>query len=152
MLTLIIHGHFGFIRKYSASFGNIRLLSETFGCFRKHSVFSGNTRLLSETFGLVREHSASFGNIRVSVISIGVACKAVVYLPSLKRLQRSKICRERFKVFNSSLSLQTLSVEEKLSINYIKDNQQMSLLQYFFIVRHNPTCFGPLSDHHQGYP
>jgi len=25
-------------------------------------------------------------------------------------------------------------------------------LQYFFIVRHNPTCFGPLSAHHQGFP
>ena len=66
---LLLTGIFGFFRKYSASFGNIRLLSEksayfgniplpseTFGFFRKN-------RLTSEIFGFLRKHSASFGKI-----------------------------------------------------------------------------------------
>jgi len=28
----------------------------------------------------------------------------------------------------------------------------MSRFSIFLIVRHNPTCFAPLSAHHQGYP
>jgi hypothetical protein len=92
---------FGFFRKHSPAFGNIRMLSETFPCFRKHSVAFGYIPLLSETFGCFRKRSdsfrrllAAFGNIRVSGISVSVARNAVAYLPSLKRLQRSKTCRE----------------------------------------------------------
>jgi hypothetical protein len=101
LLTLFIDSQFrllseifSFFRKHSSAFGNIRLLSETFGCFRKHSTSFGNIRLFSEIFGCFRKHSAAFGNIRVSGISVGVACNAVIYLPSLKSLQPSKMCQK----------------------------------------------------------
>ena len=76
---LLLTGIFGFFRKYSASFGNIRLLSEK-------SAYFGNIRLPSETFGFFRKNSDPFGNIRFPKV-FPLVVNSHVYLPEKYRFK-----------------------------------------------------------------
>ena len=84
-------------------------------------IIDSQFRFLSETFGFFRKLSATFGNIRVFCIYVGVACDAAAYLHPLKRLQLSKTFRVSSVIFfNVSLSLQTFSTEENVSVCKLK--------------------------------